>query len=324
MELSAPNSFFRKTVLPIIITIAAIAIIAIIFNQFVGGKFLVSGNLKALFIFAVITSFVGWAFCFLFALGYMDLSVGAVIAVSVILSGEVGMALHSSLGVLLGGVVTAVVCMVINFNVFAWTRVPSWIAGLGMCLIYESFTLIYAKVKTAAGGYTTVLADEYSAFGRSPGVYIVFAVGIVGVYLLYNYSALGLRVRAIGSNPNVAKAMGINIQKTLILTSVVCGILIGCSGMIRDSYIHRLDAATNLTSLGYIFAPMATVFLAQVLSKWINQIIAVPLCAFIIYTVYNMMAMVGVPSGTLQETVLGIFIVVFGAISQRGFKGIVK
>jgi len=300
-----------------------IAVISIIFNALYDGKFLLVENINAIFINAIIASFTAWGFCFLFALNYMDLSVGAVMTIAAFTAGELGNA-FGPIGVAVGGLVIGMVLMVINFNVFAWTKIPSWVAGLGMCLIYEAFGGLYVKYKSGLGSWAVMLIEEYAVFGRFPGVYVVFVIGLVLAILLYNHSTLGLRTRAIGSRANIAKTMGINIPKTLIQIGIVCGIFIGCAGFIKESHSLRLASMTNLTSLSLVFPPLTAVFLARVISRWINIIIAVPFCAFLIYTCYNMLAIIGVPSGTLQESTLGLFVIVFGVLSQRGTKEIVK
>ena len=315
--------FFRRNILPILILFALLVTLSIVFNAFFDGKFLVKENINAIFTNAIIASFTAWGFCFLFALNYMDLSVGAVMAIAVFCAGELGNAIGPA-GVVIGGLSIGIALMVVNFNIFAWTKVPSWVAGLGMCLIYEAVTGYYVAYKTSLQSFAVMLNEDYAVFGHAPGIYIVFAIGLALAFILYNHSMLGLRARAIGSRPNIAKTMGINITQTLILTGVVCGIFIGCAGFIKESYSLRLGNMTNLTSLSMVFPPLAAVFLAQVLSRWINIVIAVPFCAFLIYACYNMLAIIGVPSGTLQETVLGAFVIVFGVISQRGVKGIVK
>ena len=73
-----------------------------------------------------------------------------------------------------------------------------------------------------------------------------------------------------------------------------------------------------------IFQPLAIYLLAQIIQKHINIVICVPICAFILYAVFNVLTVLGVPSGTLQEAFLGFFIVIFGVIGQRKAKGVVK
>jgi ribose transport system permease protein len=313
----------RKSLLYAAIAIACLAIVVILFNRFVGGAFLTVTNINALCISAALTSFTAWGYCFIFALNYMDLSVGAAVVVCIFAAGEFGNRFGYP-GVILGGTIVGVILMSVNFNVFAWTKIPSWIAGLGMCLIYEAIASYYTAIKQSQGEITVLLKDEYRGLGFAPGVYAVFVFAFFLSYFVYNRTSIGLNVRAIGSNPVVAKAMGINIPVTLVLTGIVCGILIGCAGFVRESYMGRIFAMTGLTSLASIFQPLATVLLAQVLSRRINIIVAVPFCALFIFIWFNALTIVGVPSGTLQEAVLGLCVVAFGIIAQRGTKGLVK
>jgi ribose transport system permease protein len=108
------------------------------------------------------------------------------------------------------------------------------------------------------------------------------------------------------------------------MTGVVCGIFIGCAGFLRESYSQMVQIPQSLSSLAVIFPPFAAIFIAQVISRWINMIIAVPFCAVIIYICYNVLSIIGVPSGTISEFMLALFIIVFGVIAQRGVKEVVK
>jgi ribose transport system permease protein len=42
------------------------------------------------------------------------------------------------------------------------------------------------------------------------------------------------------------------------------------------------------------------------------------------YSAFNLLTLLHVPSGTLQEALLCLFIIVFAIIGQRGIKGVVK
>jgi ribose transport system permease protein len=320
MELTGTN---KRRFLPIALLVGVIVVFALIVNVIFHGNFLTLPNINALCISATIAAFMAWGYAFIFALNYMDLSVGAAIVLVIYASGELGNRIGPA-GVVIGGLVAGIVLMMVNFNIFAWTKIPSWVAGLGMCLVYEAIAAQYADVMQKGGGYVVLLNEKYTFFGRAPGSYIVLVVGVIVAYLIYNRSTLGVNVRSVGSNPAVAKVMGVNITKTLILTGLVCGIFIGCAGFMRESYALRVYAMTGLSSLSIIFPPLATVFLAQVFSKWINIIIAIPFCALFIYVCYNVLTFAGVPSGTLQEACLGLFVLIFGVFAQRGVKGVVK
>ena len=66
-----------------------------------------------------------------------------------------------------------------------------------------------------------------------------------------------------------------------------------------------------------IFQPMAALMLAQVLQSRINLIIGIPICSLLVYGIFNMLTIAGVPSGTWQEAVLGFIVILFGVIAQR-------
>jgi ribose transport system permease protein len=313
----------KKMVISILILVLVIVVFAIVFNIFSDGKFLTVSNVNQILTNSILASFIAWGFCFVFALNYMDFSIGAVIMLCVYASGELGNVL-GPVGLVIAGLVVGVVVMTFNFSLFAFLKIPSWVAGLGLALIYEAIISVYQRYKESVGANLVMLKTEYGILGRPPLIYVMFIIGIVLAYILYNRSSLGLNARSVGSNQAVAKAMGINVNKTLVLTGIVCGIFIGCAGFLRESYSLLVNVPSSLSSLAIIFPPFAAIFIAQVISRWINMIIAVPLCAVIIYICYNVLSLVGIPSGTISEFMLALFIIVFGIIAQRGTKEVVK
>ncbi len=313
----------KKDILTLLIIAAVVILLAVLFNIYIGGKFLTIVNINSICTNAVMASFMAWALCFVFALGYMDLSIGAAMILCVYAAGELGNRLGIP-GVLIGGITLGVILMLINYCIFAWAKIPSWIAGLGMMMLYESVAALYTYILNEQSKVVVTLEEQYRSLGRAPWIYVLLIVGVVFTYIIYNKTSLGMNVRALGGNPAVAKTMGINRSKTLILTGIVCGVLVGCSGFIRESYAARVFAMTGLQTLNVNFQPIATVLLAQVLQKRINIIIAVPFCALFIYMVFNILTMLNVPSGTLQDLILGVLVVIFGIVAQRNVKGVVK
>jgi ribose transport system permease protein len=313
----------KKSLMPIVVFLAVIIVFALIFNWLCGGRFLTMSNMNNIMTNSIIASFAAWGFCFIMALNYMDLSIGAVIMIAVYTSGELGNML-GVVGVVLGGLLIGIAVMTLNFAIFSWTKVPSWVAGLGLALMYEGLISVYQKHKEGLGLNLVMLDEKYGLLGRPPLIYIMFVIGIVLAFMLFNRSSFGLDARSVGSSIVVAKAMGVNITRTLIATGVISGVFVGSAGFLRESYSLLVQVPQSLSSLAIIFTPLAAIFIAQVLSKWINLIIAVPMCALLIYICYNILAIVGVPSGTLSETMLALFIIVFGMIAQRGSKDVVK
>ena len=64
--------------------------------------------------------------------------------------------------------------------------------------------------------------------------------------------------------------------------------------------------------------------MAQTLTKIFNIIFAVVIGTILVTVIYNIMTLFGIPSGTWQEVVMGLIVLIGGIISNRGTKGAVK
>ncbi len=62
------------------------------------------------------------------------------------------------------------------------------------------------------------------------GILIAIAVAILVYYILY-YTRVGFEVRAVGQNPNAARAQGISIGKNIMIAMLVAGFLSGLAGV---------------------------------------------------------------------------------------------
>lgn len=311
----------RDPVLSLALLIAAAATAATTANCLTGGGFLAARNVKVVLSNAVYPSFIAWGLCFLFACGYTDMSLGGVVILGSFAACACGNAFGYP-GVLLGGVITGVLLVFLNFMIFALTRIPSWIASVSLALIYEAAALVLRSSPVTRPYVDTEL--KLRAIGQFPWNLAALVLGLIAVYFVYNRTSVGLNVRAIGGNRDVARAMGVPVRRTLLWVGLICGLLLGVAATLQESYNRKTYAMSGLTSIQLIFKPLAIALLAQVLQKRINIILAVPICAILIYAVFNLMTFFGVPSGTLQDVFLGAFVIVFGVIGQRGVREVVK
>lgn len=307
----------------LLMLIAAMVIVGIVVNLFTDGEFLTAKNVEIIISNSVYPTFIAWALCFLSACGYTDLSMGGVLVLGSFGACAVGNALGYP-GVIIGGLVVGTLLVCINFGIFTATKIPSWIASISLALIYEAVSVMLRTSKLTKRLVDTELSRDFRALGQFPLNVILLIVGFVIVYFVYNRTTIGLNVRAVGGNENVSKALGINIGKTVLAVGLIAGLLMGVACIIQESYNGKTFATSGLTSIQLIFKPLAISLLAQILSKRINIILAVPFCSIIIYAVFNIMTFFGIPSGTLQDVFLGAFVIVFGIIGQRGTKEVVK
>lgn len=306
-----------------VILVVGIAAVSIILNWIAGGKFLEASNIGVIISHTVWPTFIAWGLCFLFACGYTDLSVGGILVLGSFAAGIFGN-FFGYPGLVLGGLVVGTLLIFLNFNVFAFSKIPSWIAGISMAMIYEAVGVFLKAGKTTKPLIDAELSRNLRSLGELPWSIVLMVVGLMAAYFIYNRTTLGLNIRALGGNKDVAKALGISILKTLLWVGIICGIFIGIASFLQQSSSGRTTVKTGLTSMYIVFQPLAIVLLAQILQKRLNIIIAIPICSIIIFAVFNLLTILGVPSGTLQEAFLGAFLIAFGIIGQRGYKGVVK
>ncbi len=303
--------------------IAAIAVCALLANLLTDGVFLEINNVKAIFSNCIYPCFVAWALCFMFACGYTDLSLGGVVVLGSFAACACGNAWGYP-GLIVGALVVGTLFVFVNFFIFAYTNIPSWIASISLAMIYEAIAVFLRANKGTRPLFAAELNRSLRGMAVWPTNMILLVVALIVVYIFYSRTELGFNTRAIGGNATISKVLGININRTLLLIGLLCGVLIGVASAIQESYNVLTTAMSGLVSLQMIYKPLAIALLAQVLQKRINIVIAVPFCALIIYGIFNLMTFFGVPSGTLQDLMLGAFLIAFGAFGQRGIKEVVK
>ena len=305
--------------------IVIVACIAVLFamNMLTDGKFLQPSNLKTIAVNASVPTFTAWAFVFIFASGFIDLSLGAVIVLAANVAGTVGNSLGYP-GLVISGMVAGVLLMTLNFTVFQVTKIPSWIAGLGLTMVYEAISSFYSEQRLNMGLRVVELESAYRSLGRAPLAFVVVIIGLIVAYILYNRTTIGLDIRAMGDNQAVARNMGIKLGRTVILSGVVAGVFVGSAAFRKESFAGTVNAVTGLASLSQTFQPLAAALLSQALAKHINIIVAVIASTLFVMAIFNFLTLMNVPSGTWQETVLGISVIIFGVLANRNTKEVVK
>ena len=317
------NSNAKKNLIIAAVSVASLAIALFLFDVVSGGKFLTSENIPVVLSHIVYPAFTAWGLSFLFACGYTDMSIGGVVVLAAF-SATIFGNWYGYLGVIIPGIFVGTLLVFINFNIFAYTKIPSWIASISLAMIYEAFGFFLKTNNTTKALVIAPLNRDYRELGQLPWSLIILAAGFVFAYIIYNRTTIGLNIRAIGGDKDVSRAMGVNVNRTLLWTGVISGLFVGIAAVIQLSYSGTLTVKTGLTSMSMIFQPLAILLLAQILQKWINITIAIPICSLIIYSIFNLLTILHIPSGTLQEACLGAFLIIFAMVGQRKNKGVVK
>lgn len=184
--------------------------------------------------------------------GGIDLSIGAVVALSGMTS---AMAVSQMPGLnpvvcILIGCAVGLVAGVINGFFVAKCHILPIIATLGLMNVFRGLTYIVSGGKWISAYQ---MPDSFKAIGTTNilglNILIIMAVVIFVIfYYFINYTRTGRYIYAVGSNPVSAEITGINKTKVLWLTYALMGIISGFAGVL---WVSKFASAQGDTASGY-------------------------------------------------------------------------
>lgn len=119
-------------------------------------------------------------------------------------------------------------------------RTKQLIGSLGVSLILQNVVLLALGPQTFS--FPTVFPDlSWVLQGvRISAVQLLIMllslVSMVGLYWLLRFSRVGLHIRAVSENREIAELDGINVDRTILATFVIGSVLAGLAGVMMGSY----------------------------------------------------------------------------------------
>ncbi len=215
----------------------------------------------------------------------IDLSVGAVTALSGVLAAaalKAGAGLGGALGI---GLAVGMAAGGLNGALVTLARIPAFLATLGTGLIAGGAALRYTGgIPIATPGLSS--SFDHLSLGLTP-VFILAGVVLL-LWLLLARTAAGRHVYAVGGNPEAAWLSGIRIHRTLLLVYVICGMTAALAGVMEASRqdagdpkageFYTLDAVAAIavggTSLfggrGSLWGTLAGAFFIGIMNNGLN------------------------------------------------------
>ena len=131
-----------------------------------------------------------------------------------------------------------------------------FIVTLATQLITYGALLMYLMQGTNNGQSISGLDASYTGFitgslfkigNVSVPRYVLYAVIITAImWFVWNKTAFGKNMFAVGSNAEAANVSGVNVTRTIILVFVLAGVMYGITGFIEAARIGSNSAATGL------------------------------------------------------------------------------
>lgn len=96
--------------------------------------------------------------------------------------------------------------------------------------------------------YTNFITGSILSIGKTPiPNYVWYALVItVIMWFIWNKTAFGKNMFAVGSNPDAANVSGVNVKRVIMLVFMLAGIMYGITGFIEAARISSNSAATGL------------------------------------------------------------------------------
>ena len=136
---------------------------------------------------------------------------------------------------------------IINGSLIAYTKIPPFIATLGMMVTARGIAKWYTTGKPVS--FPT---ESYTLIGAGFMPVVIFLIVAGLFHLALKYTLYGKHTYAIGSNAEAARVSGINVERHLVLVYAIAGTLAGLAALVLSSknltaqsgmgVIYELDA----------------------------------------------------------------------------------
>lgn len=295
------------------VLIALVALIIVI--GIISPEFRTVDNFLSLLRQSSINGFIAFGMTCVILTGGIDLSVGSVLALTSAFA-----AYFVTIGVPVGVAMLAALVIGVGFGTISGLlvttgRLQPFIATLITQIVFRGFTMIFTSgkpISNLGSSFLLKFVGKGNLFGI-PFPVILFILAFAAIWFVLEKTTFGRRVYATGSNAAAAKLMGVNINKTKILTYAISGGFAALSGLVL---LSRLGSAQPLAGDGYELDAIAAVALGGTsMNGGRGRIWGTFIGVLIIAVLNNGLNILGV-SSYWQEVVKGLVILV-AVLSDR-------
>ena len=200
--------------------------------------------------------FVALGMTFVILSGGIDLSVGALLAVAGVVAAM--LAPHGALLAIVGGIGAATLLGVVNGLLITKARIQPFIVTLAMLIAARGAALAATaeqsiSVPSTATGLTWLGRGSIGPVATP--IVLLFLAYLLGALTL-RYTRFGRYVYAIGDSEDAARLMGLRVDRVVIGTYALSGLLAGLAGVILAG---RLGAGQPVAGVGWELDAIAAV-----------------------------------------------------------------
>jgi ribose transport system permease protein len=251
--------------------------------------------------------------------GSVDLSVGSIaLLTGAVLASLINAGIGNPVLVVLIAVAVGAAIGLLNGVVFAYGRVPSFIATLGTLSLFAGIGLTILQGSTI--NFTDQGIRDLAIGQFIPNIQnaaLIAVVAFLVVWFFARRTRFGLYVYAVGGNERVVELAGVNTRRVKVLILVVSGITAGLAGLLLTAQLGAAGPTTGSTIL--LDSVAAIVIGGTALSGGVGGVGRTVLGVLILTVLSNGLNQIGAADYT-QTIIKGLVIIVaavFTMASQR-------
>ena len=247
--------------------------------------------------------------------GGLDLSIGAIMALTGAIASEVvnGSPFEVAVGVVMV-IGAGALCGLVNGLIVVYGRIQSIIATLASGAVFTGLALLIRPIP--GGDVSEGLSDAltYDIAAMVPTSLVFLIVVVLAIWWPYRQSVIGRAIYGFGSSPEAAYMSGLNVHAARIVAYVLAGVFAGFGGLFLSLQTLSGDASVGFS---YTLNSIAAIVIGGVaLSGGSGLAIGAIAGAFILRTISSMMFFSGLPplAQPMVEGLVLLAAVSFGAI----------
>ena len=129
----------------------------------------------------------------------------------------------------------------INGWLIAYTKIPPFIATLGMMVSARGVSKWYTKGQPVSG-----LTEDFTFIGTGVWPVVVFLAVAAIFHVALRFTRYGKFTYAIGANVQAARVSGINVERHLIKVYAIAGLLAGLAGIVTAARAQTAQAGMGV------------------------------------------------------------------------------
>ena len=298
--------------------VVALVLLCIVGVATAGDRFADINNVLTILRLAAVIGVVSVGLTFVITGGGIDLSVGAIVALSSVwcttLATQAVANSSTWLVMVFAALAVGAGCGVVNGVLVAYGRIVPFIATLAMLAGARGLAEIISNRRTQivnVPAFVDVLDADVLGI---PLLVILFALVAAAGWVVLNRTTFGRRTVAVGGNPEAARLAGIRVQRHTMYLYVLLGL---CCGVAALMLVARTTTGSSTHGTLYELDAIAAVVIGGTLLSGGRGTIVGTVIGVLIFTTLSNVFTLNNLSVSAQSVVKGLIIVAAVLLQQR-------